>query len=448
MSKIVSVYSCTNCDAQYPRWVGRCNECGKFGTIGTTPQVGTYAKKPGHVSVAAASTTLLSTATEDKYVHHPTGYAEVDRVLGGGIVPGAVILLTGEPGVGKSTLLLGVAERIDSAVLYVSGEESLEQVSQRLKRLGLSGKQIVFSGDTEVQAVAQAARVHKVKLVIIDSLQTMMNQNEDGAPGSPSQIRAVLAELVTLAKFNSVSVIVIGHVTKEGVAAGPKRVEHMVDVVLTLEGLDHQALRFLRTAKNRYGSTNELGVFEMKDGGLQEINNPSAVFLSERHQGAGSCIVPLLEGSRSLLIEVQALVTRSRFGYPKRTTAGFDANRLEVLLAVLAERAGLKLNFSDVYINLAGGLKSKEPALDLAVTMAVASAALKKSLPQDLVVGGEIGLGGEIRPVIGLERRLQEAARLGFKQALVPPLPQGIKLPKDLVLATIRNVAEIMEWVR
>jgi len=376
-----------------------------------------------------------------------TGWNEVDRVLGGGLVEGSVLLLTGEPGVGKSTLLLALADKC-GPTLYASGEESAEQVSARLKRLGLQGKQLSFTACHEVAAVATTAGQTKPALVIIDSLQTMTTAAEAGASGSPGQARAVVSALVALAKASGAAVVVVGHVTKEGVAAGPKAVEHLVDVVLTLEGAAQQSLRFLRASKNRFGSSDEVGVFQMAENGLVEVQNPSALFLAERHHGAGSCITALVEGSRSLLVEVQALVTRSRFSSPKRATTGFDVNRLQLLLAVLSERAGVRLSWSDVYVNLAGGFKSREPALDLAVAMAVASATLKKPLPIDLVVFGEIGLGGEVRPVAATERRLQEASRLGFKQALIAGLPVNTKVPAGLALAEVKSVAEAVEWMR
>jgi DNA repair protein RadA/Sms len=378
----------------------------------------------------------------------PTGYSEVDRVLGGGFVPGSVTLVSGEPGVGKSTLLLALTERLHAPALYASGEESAEQVSGRLKRLGLSGAKLSFTNETNVAALGATVRELKPALVVVDSLQAVSMPDEEAALGSPTQVRAALSELVGLAKSTGVPVVVVGHVTKAGVAAGPKAIEHLVDVVLTLEGAEHQPLRFLRASKNRFGATDEVGVFEMGERGLVEVANPSALFLCERHQGAGSCITALLEGSRSLLCEVQALVTHSRAGYPKRATTGFDGSRLEVLLAVLGERAGVKLNYSDVYINLAGGFRSREPALDLAVCVAIASAATKRPLPKDLVVFGEVGLGGEVRPVVAAERRLQEAARLGFVQALVPPLTNTERLPSDLALVPVKTVAEAVQWIR
>jgi len=399
-------------------------------------------------SAAPAQTVNLGNFKNANLPRLPTGFIEVDRVLGGGLVRGSVVLMSGEPGVGKSTLLLTLAARQSEKVLYASGEESAEQVSGRLERLGLSGGAIFFTTASEVSSLVTAIERQRPLLVVVDSLQTMIHAEVSGSAGSPSQVRAVLASLIETAKATQTAIVVIGHVTKQGVAAGPKSIEHLVDVVLQLDGNPNQGLRFLRASKNRFGATDEVGVFQMASQGLVEVKNPSEIFLAERHQGAGSCITAVLEGSRSLLIELQALVTQTRLAYPKRATTGFDVNRLGVLLAVLGERAGVKLNYSDVYINLAGGFKSREPALDLAVIAAVASAALKKPLPADLVVFGEVGLGGEVRPVLGAEKRLQEAARLGFKQALISSLPVKAKTPAGLELISVRTVSEAIDWLR
>lgn len=446
MPKTSSVYVCSHCDAQYPKWVGRCSTCGKFGTVST--EAVTLSAAPRAAAPAqAANVVSLGAAGLPAVERTPAGFSEVDRVLGGGWPRGAVVLLTGEPGVGKSTLLLGLAEHQPSA-LYVSGEESAEQASQRLRRLELRGENLAFASETDISAVVAAAYKASAKLVVVDSLQTMLVSGVEAQVGSPSQARAVLSELVQYAKTSGTVVVIIGHVTKEGLAAGPKTIEHMVDIVLTLEGDGNQRLRFLRASKNRFGQTDEVGVFEMGEQGLVEVSNPSAIFLSERHAGPGSCVTAITEGTRSLLIEVQALVTRSRLAYPKRATTGYDLNRLQVLLAVLQERAGVRLAYSDVYVNLAGGLRSREPALDLAVCLAVASASFKKALPQGLVVFGEVGLGGEVRPVVAAERRLSEAARLGFTQAVVPAVPSSSRLPQKLNLAVVKTIAEAVEWIR
>ncbi|MBI5733627.1 MAG: DNA repair protein RadA [Candidatus Kerfeldbacteria bacterium] len=450
MTKLNTVFICTNCDAQYPKWVGRCSECGKFGTVASEPTMISKNKPQTLTSAAiAASTVSLAQVNGFKNVaRFSSGLPEVNRVVGGGFAEASVILLTGAPGVGKSTLVLALAEKCGWPVLYASGEESAEQVQGRVARLGLNGQNLHFTPSTDVHAVIQSARNLQPKLLVIDSLQTMQTDDIQGGVGSPSQIRTVLAELVNLAKTSALAVLVIGHVTKEGIAAGPKTIEHLVDVVLSLEGVEHQPLRFLRANKNRFGPTDEVGVFQMTENGLIEVDNPSALFLNERHSGPGSGVTALIEGSRSLLIEVQALVTRtSSLNYPKRATTGFDANRLQVLLAVLNERARINLGYKDVYINLAGGFRSREPALDLAVCLAVASANFKKVIPSSAVVLGEIGLGGEIRPVVAIDKRLQEAARLGFKQAVVPKLPDKIKLPQGIDIVEVRNITEAVEWL-
>ncbi|HLD86392.1 MAG TPA: DNA repair protein RadA [Patescibacteria group bacterium] len=446
-SRSTVVYTCSNCDAQTPRWVGRCSQCGKFGTVATEGKAVTPVARTKTAS-AAAETVNLGSFMNVNVVRFPSGFGEVDRVLGGGLAQSSVMLMTGSPGVGKSTLLLALAAACGQPALYASCEESAEQVAARLKRLGLKGDKIAFTTASDAAALAQAIRQQQPRLAVVDSLQTMTHTELESGAGSPAQARAVMAELIEAAKQTKASIVVIGHVTKEGVAAGPKTIEHLVDVVLSLEGASHQPLRFLRANKNRFGPTDEVGVFQMEEQGLLEVTNPSELFLAERHHGAGSCITSVLEGSRSLLIELQALVKHTRLAYPKRATTGFDVNRLGVLLAVLGERAGVKLNYSDVYINLAGGFRSREPSLDLAVIAAVSSAALKRALPQDLIVFGEVGLGGEVRPVVGTEKRMHEAHRLGFKQALTPLLPAKAKLPTGLELVSVRTVTEAVEWIR
>lgn len=451
MAKPSIIYTCSHCDAQYPKWAGRCSTCGKFGTIATTPEVTLNIKssiKLNTVNSAPVATVSLGSATIKNVEKISTSFFEIDRVLGGGLARGGVYLLTGEPGVGKSTLLLALADKINLPVLYISGEEGVDQVQERSRRLHLRGDQIAFSQTNDIGGVVSTARASKPSLVIVDSLQTMMSSEATGGLGSPNQVKAVLAQVVQMAQTTGAAVVVIGHITKAGLAAGPKTVEHLVDVVLSLEGEESQSLRFLRASKNRFGTADEVGVLEMKPDGLQEVSNPSALFLQHRHAGAGSCITGVLEGSRSLLIEVQALVTRAQQNYAKRSSAGFDNNRLEMLIAVLAERAGMKLAWSDVYVNLAGGYKSREPALDLAVCLALASAFLKKPLPQDLVAFGEIGLGGEIRQVGAYERRINEAVRLGFKQVVTAKLPADFKLVKGLELIEVGLVSEVVEYIR
>ncbi len=449
MPKSITVYTCSNCDAQYPKWAGRCNTCGKFGTISTESiTISNQKNSTASYSTSPATVVSLGNSSATATPKLSTGLNELDRVLGGGITPGGVILLTGEPGAGKSTLVLALAEKLQQTVLYASGEEAATQVSDRLKRLGLVGKNLHFTAEAEIGAITSAARDLKPILLVIDSLQTMHNSESEATAGSPTQVRAVLSALIEFAKSNQVAVMVIGHITKAGEAAGPKAVEHLVDVVLSLEGERSGVLRILRAEKNRFGSTDEVGVFKMEENGLQEVANPSSLFLAERHAGAGAVVTCLMQGSRGLLLEVQALVSHSRQNYPKRSATGFDYKRLEVLLAVLGERAGVKLNWSDVYVNLVGGLKSREPALDLAVCLAVASAYLKKSISRQVVIFGEVGLGGEVRPVNAIDKRLNEAARLGFTEAVLPPLGEGAKVPKGIMIVEVHNLAEAVEWMR
>jgi DNA repair protein RadA/Sms len=349
------------------------------------------------------------------------GIDEIDRVLGGGLVPGSLILLGGDPGIGKSTLILQLALALskNGEVLYVSGEESGEQVKMRLQRLDGQSGDLKFLGETNVETVVATVDHDKPVLAIVDSVQTMYWTHIPGEAGSVNQVRATTVKLLEASKRNRTAIVIIGHVTKEGFVAGPKTLEHLVDTVLYLEGDQYHAFRVLRCVKNRFGPTNEVGVFEMQDRGLVEVKNPSAVFLAERHEGPGSCVTVIMEGSRPFVVEVQALVNQTVFGVPRRTASGVDFNRLQLLLAVLGKRVGLRLATQDVFVNIVGGLKSSEPGADLAVCLAIASAALGKPVPKDLVAIGEVGLGGEVRTVSLIEQRLKEAGKLGFKNAVV-----------------------------
>ncbi|MBU1039029.1 DNA repair protein RadA [Patescibacteria group bacterium] len=448
-AKTTIIYTCSNCDAQQATWLGRCSECGQFGTIASQPETIIKSQSISSLKTTkAAGVTSLRLGSNLSLKRFVSGLNEVDRVLGGGLVEGGVTLLTGEPGAGKSTLLLALADSCSQPVLYASGEEALEQIEQRARRLKVKGDKLGFTAETNIQAIAQAVRQNSVKLLIIDSLQTVVSEDSLVGSSSPNQLKSILSDLVALAKETKTAVMVIGHVIKSGQAAGPKTIEHLVDVVLSLESLDKQSVKILRATKNRFGSTDEVGVFQMEEGGLIEVNNPSALFLDDRHAGAGSCITALQQGSRSLLVEVQALVTRvTKLNYPKRATTGYDSARLQLLIAVLEEKVGLKFGYNDVYVNLAGGLKSREPALDLAVCLAVISARQKKPLAKDLVVFGEVGLGGEIRAVNNMPKRLQESARLGFKQVLCSKLPNNIKFPKVLEISVVGNLFEVMDWL-
>jgi len=354
----------------------------------------------------------------------PTGLGELDRVLGGGLVPGSLVLIGGEPGIGKSTLLTGVAGTLASGgqtVLYVSGEESPRQVKLRGARMGVTAPQFLLFAETDLEAIVQACEAARPAVLMVDSIQTVSRADLPSAPGSVGQVRECTAHLLRLAKSTGTIVLLVGHVTKEGQIAGPRVLEHIVDTVLYFEGDRHHAYRILRATKNRFGSTNEIGVFEMRSDGLHEVVNPSAVFLSHRAQAAsGAAVACPLEGSRPLLVEIQALVTPTVFGMPRRTTAGVDANRLAVLLAVLEKRAGCQLSGQDVYVSVAGGVTVDDPAADLAIGAAVVSSFRNRPVDEATVVVGEVSLAGEIRPVPQLDRRVAEAARLGFRRAVVP----------------------------
>lgn len=404
------------------RWSGKCETCGEWNCLAAAsqPKPATGRQSSGN----AVKPVALTKAGSAQGRRISTGITELDQVLGGGIVPGSVILLGGEPGIGKSTLLLqaGCANQA-SSVLYASGEESAEQIEMRAQRLKVKTDQLRFLSEMNVDNIIATIKDYKPGLVIIDSIQTVLSSDLSSVAGSITQVREAAYKLIEVAKSYNIPVIIVGHVTKEGNVAGPKTLEHLVDVVLYLEGDRYHSFRILRGAKNRFGSTNEVGVFEMKDHGLVEVKNPAGLFLAERQVGApGSVITATLEGNRSFLVEVQGLTTRTVFGYPKRTASGYDVNRLQLLIAVLTKRAGLKLHDRDVYLNIVGGFKIKEPAVDLAVCLSVASSLLDKSMDPEMIVLGEVGLAGEVRTASQLTKRVSEAKKLGFKKVLLPKM--------------------------
>ncbi len=421
MAKSISTYVCQSCGYESPRWVGKCPNCGEWNsfveekTQKLSPRV--KGKATGAKPVSLADVDVI----EDHRIK--TGIAEFDRVLGGGVVFGSVILLGGDPGVGKSTLMMQIASRLEKTiVLYVSGEESAKQIKLRADRLKFRapGSFLVLP-ETDANAVADVIAKSPPDLIIIDSIQTMFRPEFESSPGSVAQVRESAALFTRIAKERSVPVFLIGHVTKEGTIAGPKVIEHMVDTVLQIEGDQHYAFRILRAIKNRFGSTNEIGVFEMRDTGLREVKNPSEVFLSERSFGtSGSTVVASIEGSRPILIEVQALVTSTSYNVPQRNTTGFDYRRLGLLLAVLEKRMGIMLGRYDVFVNIAGGIRVEEPAVDLGIAVAIISSMRDVPVDSQTVAIGEIGLGGEVRTVSQIEKRIQEAAKLGFKRIIVP----------------------------
>ena len=426
MAKARSNFVCQNCGASYPKWTGKCENCGEWNTL-----VEQVVETKGASAVARSHSrgkilkpqSMRSIATEDLVKRLPTGIADLDAVLGGGILPAGVMLLAGQPGIGKSTLLMQVAAHVaeQSSVLYVSGEESASQVKLRATRLGAtSGDDLQFVASTSADDIAATIRSGQYKLVIIDSIQTLSLEEIASAPGTVSQITNSSNVIIRAAKASGAAVILVGHVTKEGSIAGPKVLEHLVDVVLQFEGDRYGGFKVVRAVKNRYGSTSEAAIFEMNDKGLRVVENPSAALLAERQNADGSVVLATLEGNRPILVEIQALVNSTNFGYPKRTASGFDLNRLNLLIAVLEKRTKLNLSDKDIYVNVVGGLKLADRAADLAVAMAIASAAAGRKLDDGLVVFGEVGLGGEIRSAQGADKRLNEAKKLGFTQAIAP----------------------------
>jgi DNA repair protein RadA/Sms len=425
MAKPKTQFVCQNCGATHSKWSGRCDNCGEWNTL--VEQI----TNAGTSSVAKASGTghplavqsIKDMSVDDASKRILTGVSDLDVVLGGGVLPGAVVLLAGQPGIGKSTLLLQVTAFIakTTSVLYVSGEESASQVKLRAGRLGAeSSEQLDFAASTSANDIAATIRGGRYDLVIVDSIQTLALDEITSAPGTVSQITNSSNVLIRAAKETGTAVILVGHVTKEGSIAGPKVLEHLVDVVLQFEGDRYGGFKIVRAAKNRFGSTNEAAIFEMYEEGLRPVENPSATLLAERNPADGSVVLATLEGTRPLLVEIQALVNPTSFGYPKRTASGFDLNRLNVLIAVMERRTKLNLSDKDIYINVVGGLKLNDQAADLAICMAIASAAAGRRLNDETVVFGEVGLGGEVRSVPGVDKRVAEAKKLGFKLAIAP----------------------------
>lgn len=442
------IFSCGHCGAQYPKWVGRCAECGKWGSV-SLEQGAVAEQRQSTAGVEAGKVVALAEVGSAAQVRLHTRIGEVDRVLGGGVVPGEVVLLAGEPGIGKSTLVLQMATGCEAAaksVLYVAGEESPEQIRLRIERLGLKPQQLKFLPETDVLVVQKTIEQEKPGLVIVDSIQTMQHPDVPSEAGSITQIRATASVLLQGAKQHHVPVILIGHVNKDGMVAGPKVLEHLVDCVLYLEGERTHPYRVLRADKNRFGSTNEVGVFDMQERGLEEVTNPSELFLDGRSTVSGSCVAALMEGSRALLIEVQALVQKTVFGMPMRKASGFDLNRLHVLLAVLEKRAGVPVSTQDVHVNVVGGLRVDDPGVDLAVCLAVASAALNKIIPAGVMAVGEVGLGGEVRPVARLADRVQEAKKLKFEMAVVPARGK-LKALDGIQVKMVASVGEALKVV-
>lgn len=427
MVKAKSRYVCQNCGASFVKWAGRCENCGEWNTLveqaGVVETEAKTALARGKVSGKALEAVSINTIEpSDAGSRLATSFPDLDAVLGGGILLGSVNLLAGQPGIGKSTLLMQICAAVASnhSVLYVSGEESAGQVKLRAVRLGASSDTLHFASSTSGNDIAKTIETGKYELVIVDSIQTLSMAEISSAPGTVSQVSNCGNLIIQAAKGSNTAVVIVGHVTKDGTLAGPKILEHLVDVVLNFEGDRYGGFKTVRAAKNRFGSTNEVAIFEMAEKGLVEVKNPSEVLLSERQNTDGSIIMATIEGTRPLLVEIQALVNPTNFGYPKRTASGFDLNRLNLLVAVLEKRTKLKLQDKDIFINVVGGMRLNDSAADLAVCMAIASAAAGRKLDDDMVVFGEVGLGGEIRSVTAPDRRIAEARKLGFTGAIAP----------------------------
>jgi len=410
-------FLCSACGDDFPKWNGQCPSCREWGTLS---EFRTTNKKKRNV-IERESKSLNDILNGEPGERLSTGLKEVDRVLGGGLLSGSLILLGGNPGVGKSTLALHLCSGLKRKALYISAEESEEQVALRAKRLNINPENLFFSGENDLDGILNHLDRIRPEILIVDSIQTIMNSGLDSLPGSPSQIRDCGQRLLETAKYKNVSILIVGHVTKEGTIAGPKMLEHMVDTVLYMEGDDRYDHRMLRSAKNRFGATHEVGIFQMNENGLEEVKNPSEMFLAERSVDvAGTTIYPSLEGTRPILVEVQALVSNANYGTPQRNVNGFDYKRLGMLIAVLEKRMGLEMGTKDVFVNLVGGLKVDDPALDLSIISSIASSTMDSPVNKGVVLCGEVGLAGEVRSISRIEHRLSEAQSLGFKMAFVP----------------------------
>ena len=448
MAKAKTIFVCSECGNESPKWLGKCPACNSWNTF-YEQKIEKYTETNKIEKKINNTPRPLNSYVGQEANRTSTGYLELDRVLGGGLVKGSLILLGGEPGIGKSTLILQLCEKVqgEGKVLYVSGEESAEQIKLRADRLEIKNQDLMFLGETDIDVIKDAISDMKPKLVIIDSIQTMYSDEITAAAGSVSQVREITSQIMRMCKAQQITTIIIGHVTKEGNIAGPRVLEHMVDTVLYLEGERYNTYRILRAVKNRFGSTNEIGMFEMREEGMCEVTNPSDILITEREDNpSGSCILASVEGTRPILVEVQALTSQTVFGLPKRTANGFDYNRLAVLIAVLEKKAGLSLENQDVYLNIAGGMKISEPAADLGIIATVASSYKNVPIPQSTVVMGEVGLTGEVRRINLIEKRLKEAEKLGFKACIIPE--NNKKVLKDNYKLDIIGVKSIGDMLR
>ena len=450
MAKSKSVFFCTACGNETPRWQGKCAACGAWNTIEEHIEKPAAPGRPKSAPVGQSKLPRkLSQVDTDAQIRFSTGMGELDRVLGGGAVGGSLVLVGGAPGIGKSTLLLQICQQLcaERQVLYVSGEESEQQLKLRADRLGVRTDELYILSETRLSDILEAVESLKPDVLIVDSIQTVYNEENESAPGSVSQVKDCTMSMMHISKSLGIMVFVVGHINKDGNIAGPKVLEHMVDCVLYFEGDPHSSYRLLRAAKNRFGSTNEIGVFEMADKGLMEVPNPSQMLLQGRPEGAsGTCVACVMEGTRPVLAEVQALACTTSFNVPKRTSDGFDFNRAALLLAVLEKRCGLKMSLFDAYINVIGGLRLDEPGADLPVALAVASSYRDAVIPDDLVAIGEVGLTGEVRSVSNMSQRLGEAVRLGFTKCIIPKYgSEKLEIPKGLTVYRVRNLREAIE---
>lgn len=450
MAKTNTVFFCNECGYESAKWLGKCPACNAWNTFVEEKVV-----KQGNNKTVVKKTVIpvsLKSIEKIKISRISSGFDELDRVLGGGFVNGSLTLLGGEPGIGKSTLILQICEKFktDGKVLYVSGEESAEQIKIRADRLGINSENIMFLGETDINAIEQTIEDMVPKLVIIDSIQTMYSDDITSAPGSVSQVREITSRIMKMCKMKGITTVIIGHVTKDGTIAGPRVLEHMVDAVLYIEGERYFSYRIVRGVKNRFGSTNEIGMFEMRNEGMVEITNPSSVLLTDREDNpAGSVIVASLEGTRPILVELQALTSTTVFGMPRRTANGIDYNRVTLLIAVLEKIGGINLGNQDVYMNIVGGIKINEPALDLGVVLSAASSFKNISIPKDVAVIGEVGLTGEIRSVNMIEKRLKEVEKMGLKKCIIPDSNKKLLKEKfKLDIIGCKDIIDAMKYLK
>lgn len=435
------VFYCTNCGYESLKWLGKCPDCNAWNSFAEEEKITTKMPLPRE----AAAPEKIGEITIKKEMRVSSGFPEVDRVLGGGFIAGELILLSGEPGIGKSTLVLQIARNLgeEYKVLYCSGEESKEQIKYRGNRLGITNQEILISAENNFENITKIVEKENPEFLIIDSIQTMYTSDVDSAPGTISQAREISGKLLKLAKNSGMTVMIVGHITKDGGIAGPKLLEHMVDVVLYFEGEKYYQYRSLRSYKNRFGSSSEIGIFEMVNEGLKEVPNPSKFLLQERAENApGSVITAIFEGSRAILLEIQALVSESHYNQGRRVTTGYDYNRINMIIAVLEKKLGVHLSGSDIYVNIVGGIKIAEPAVDLAIAMAIVSSYRNKSIDQDMIVLGEIGLSGEVRSVSNLEKRIKEGEKMGFAKALVPFNNKSTHNEGNIKLHKVKNIGD------